>query len=47
MIRCDRAFGNNKGGVMMSVSESVQVDDVLRFTTNGIEGHTATVVFSF
>lgn len=36
-LRCDRAFDNHKGGVLISVVQNMQPSDTRLFTFNGIE----------
>ena len=43
-LRCDRALGNHKGRVMISVPQNMQPACTSKFTTNGIEGVTTTLL---
>ena len=43
-IRCDRASGDNKGGVMISVSKHMQPSNTITFTSNGIEAISTTLL---
>ena len=43
-LRCDRALANQKGGVMISVPQSMQPAHTSTFTTNGIEAVTTTLL---
>ena len=43
-LRCDRALANQKGGIMISVPQSMQPTYTSRFTTNGIETVTTTLL---
>ena len=36
-IRCDRASGDNKGGVMISLPQYIQPTNTYRYPSNGIE----------
>ena len=36
-IRCDRPFGDNKGGVMISIPDGMQPINTRRYAPNGIE----------
>ena len=40
VLRCDRASGDNKGGVAISVPSHMQALDTKRYTTIGVEGLT-------
>ena len=43
-IRCDRASGDNKGGVMISVPEDMQPTHTHRYASNGIEAVSTTLL---
>ena len=43
-LRCDRALANQKGGVIISVPQSMQPTDTSTFTANGIEAVTTTLL---
>lgn len=43
-LRCDRALANQKGGVMISVPQSMQPAHTSTFTNNGIEAVTTTLL---
>ena len=43
-IRCDRASGDNKGGVMISVPQDMQPSGTCTFTSNGIEAVCTTLL---
>ena len=45
-LRCDRASGDNKGGVMISVPQDMHPFDTHCFTSNGIETVTTTLLLS-
>ena len=43
-IRCDRASGDNKGGVMISIPEDMQPTHTRRYASNGIEAVSTTLL---
>ncbi len=43
-IRCDRASGDNKGGVMISIPECMQPSSTQRYASNGIEAVSTTLL---
>ena len=45
-IRCDRASGDNKGGVMISVPQYIQPTNTYRYASNGIEALSTTLLLS-
>ena len=45
-IRCDRASGDNKGGVMISISEDIQPSHTHRYASNGIEAVSTTLLLA-
>ena len=45
-IRCDRASGDNKGGVMISVPEHMQPTHTRRYASNGIEAISTTLLLA-
>ena len=45
-IRCDRASGDNKGGVMISVPECMQPTNACRYASNGIEAISITILLA-
>ena len=44
VIRCDRASGDNKGGVMISIPEHMQPTNTHRYASNGIEAVSTTLL---
>ena len=45
-IRCDRASGDNKGGVMISVPQGIQATNTHRYASNGIEALSTTLLLA-
>ena len=45
-IRCDRASGDNKGGVMISIPEHMQPTNTHRYSSNGIEAVSTTLLLA-
>ena len=45
-VRCDRASGDNKGGVMISVPECMQPTNTRRYASNGIEAISTTILLA-